>query len=160
MKLPASFFAAALAIAVSLAPAPGAATAPDIHPEILHALNAVPGGQATTATSAEWPELGITFTVDLPTTRAVGSCATGLICAYRNGSLGGARITFSGCSTWSTTGFGAVGSVANARTSGWANARNTAGTVLTHVPYGTWANVPAGVASIACGGNGITGVVD
>ena len=136
--------------------APAHADEPDLHPDIAYALAALPGGIPTGTTSAEWPDLGITYTIETRSARAVGTCATNLICAYRTAGLGGAKVTFSGCSTWSTTAFGGVGSVANARTSGWANARNSSGTVLKHVPYGTWADVPAGVTSIACGGNGIT----
>ncbi len=134
------------------------ATEPPPHPEIASAMAALPGGVLISPNEAEWPKLGIRFEVPSVTTFSVGSCATGTTCAYRNANLGGAKATFYGCSTWSTTAFGSVGSVANARTSGWAEVRNSSGGVITTVGYGTWKNVGAGTTSIACLGDGITGI--
>jgi hypothetical protein len=153
--------AAALTLALCLVgsaalASPADAAESDIHPEIAYALEALPGGTATSSTTAEWPELGIEYDVSPPVARAVGTCATNKICAYRNANMGGATISFSGCNTWSTTAFGAVGSVANARTSGWADARNSSGTNIKRVGYGSWANIVSGTASIACGGDGIS----
>lgn len=125
-------------------------------PAITHALAELPGGQVISPTSAVWPELGITYDIYPSGAKSVGSCATGRICAFREGALGGAKATFTGCSTWSTTPFGPVSSVANARTSGWAVVRNAAGATLRTVTYGTWQDVPAGATSIACAGDGIS----
>ena len=129
-----------------------------LDPEIANALEHLPGGIAIDAYTAEWPELGITFSVPDPNVRSVGTCATGLVCAYRLAGQGGAVTTFKGgCVTWSTTAFGDIGSIANARTSGWVYGRNAAGANITYVGYGTAANTPLQtIKSIACAGDGIT----
>ena len=137
--------------------AAASADEPALDPEIAYALEHLPGGVAIDAYTAEWPELGITFSVPNPFARSVGTCATGLVCAYRLAGQGGAVTTFKGgCGTWSTTAFGDVGSIANARTSGWVYGRNAAGTNITFVGYGTAANTPLQtIKSIACAGDGI-----
>ncbi|WP_374976668.1 hypothetical protein ACEYYH_02230 [Microbacterium trichothecenolyticum] len=130
---------------------------PAVDPEITNALEQLPGGIAVDPYTAQWPDLGITFSVPNPHARSVGGCSTGLVCAYRHAGQTGAVTKFSGgCGAWSTTAFGDVGSIANARTSGWVYGRNASGTNITFVGYCTAANTPTQtIKSIACGGDGI-----
>ncbi len=152
---------ATLILTVALAASGGAAQAassPPLHPDIESALTTLPGGVALSPTTAEWEELGIRYEIAPLSTFSVGTCSTNRICAYRSTNLGGAKLTFSGCSTWNTSAFGTIRSIANARTSGWAEARNSSGTLLAHIVHGNWQNVSAGTTTIACKGNGMSRV--
>lgn len=109
-----------LALAATVVTA-GAAQADEVKVdhEIAYALSVEPGGYATGAHSAYWPELGMTMTSSLAvTTLSVGSCSTGTVCAYSGYSLTGAKLSWSGCSTYSTAALPSVGSIADARSSG------------------------------------------
>ncbi len=107
----------ALAAAVLIAASPTAAhAAPAIDDAIAYALDAIPGGVATSPHSAEWPALGMR--ADTLTGRAVGSCATGNICAYSGAGQTGTRLSWTTCGSKSTAALAQVGSIANARSSG------------------------------------------
>ena len=143
--------AAIAATLLILAAAPGAAQAaelPDVHPDVAYALAAEPGGIATSYNTAEWPELGMKITVPSTTQRtvtalaAVGSCATGYICAYSGASLSGTRLQWSTCGSKSTTALGSVGSIANGRSSGTLQARQGT-TVRASAGASSYANVSA-----------------
>ncbi len=54
----------------------------DVHPQLAAVLQEVPGGEVEGYYEAYWPELEMTMLVVNPLARSVGSCGTGLICAY------------------------------------------------------------------------------
>lgn len=141
-------------LALVLGITPSTAVENEIDPRIAAALAELPGGVATSSDTAEWPDLGITFSVAPIAARAVGSCATGTVCAYSRSGLGGSVTSYSGCSSWPV--IGAIGSVANARTSGWVDARSGAGATLRRIGYNNWADVPTTTKTITCGGSGIS----
>lgn len=132
--------AAGAAIVLTLSLAGPAAASEAVHPDVAFALAAEPGGVATGYGSAEWPDLGMTLTV--PVGRAVGTCATGSICAYSSGALGGTKLSWSTCGSKSTAALSQVGSIANARSSGTLHAR-VGTTVRASAGANAYANVPA-----------------
>lgn len=84
--------------------------------------------------------------------RAVGSCNSGSFCAYTGYSLSGSKLSFTSCTTHSTTVLGAVRSVANARSSGSIKAKNSGGTVLSTISAGSSvAYAPSNITQLACG---------
>lgn len=124
-------------------------TEPDsIHPDIADALRRVPGGVVIDATHAEWPELDMSIDVPTDEERAVGSCATGNVCAFNGTGLSGTRVSWSTCGTYSP-GI-TVRSIANARSAGYAQARSSSGSVLATAIAGSWANVSGTVADVRC----------
>lgn len=124
-------------------------TEPDsIHPDIADALERIPGGVVIDATHAEWPELGMSIDVPTDGERAVGSCATGNVCAFNGTGLSGTRVSWSTCGTYSP-GI-TVRSIANARSAGYAQARSSSGSVLATAIAGSWANVSGTVADVRC----------
>jgi hypothetical protein len=141
-------------LALVLGITPSAAVDNEIDPRVAAALADLPGGVSTSAETAEWPQLGITFSVSGAATRSVSGCATGTICAYSRSGLGGSVTTYSGCSSWPVV--GGIGSIANSRTSGWVDARSSTGINLRRIGYGNWADVPTTTKTIACGGSGIS----
>ncbi|UPL10593.1 peptidase inhibitor family I36 protein [Microbacterium sufflavum] len=146
-KLLVTLAATALLVGGSLAPAHADES---LHPDVVYALEHVPGGVAVDAHTAEWPDLGMQLTVPSPYQRAVGSCATGQYCAYSEPNRGGTRLSFSVCSIVSTAGLSTVRSIANARSSGTVQARNAASTVLASAGAGVTANVVGAVTNLRC----------
>lgn len=133
-----------LALAGALmAAAPMAAVATDeasrVHPDVAYALAVEPGGVAMSYSSAAWPELGMRM--DVPVGRAVGTCATGSICAFSTSGLGGTKLSWTTCGSKSTAALSQVGSIANARSSGTLQARQ-ATTVRASASANSQANVP------------------
>jgi hypothetical protein len=117
------------------------------------AMAAEPGGVQVGPGMVEWGDGAAVLTVTASRAAgAVGSCATGSICVYDRGSLAGAKLAFTTCSTFSTAGLGtAVQSMVNARTSGYARAYNAASTLLSTIAPGVSVNsAPAGVTRIVC----------
>lgn len=105
-----------------LTPAAAHAIEP-VNPDVAYALATVPGGVLMDPNSAQWPSLGMRIDA-LPTAgRAIGSCATGSICAYSSAGLSGTRLSWTTCGSKSTAALTQVGSIANARTSGTMTAR-------------------------------------
>ncbi len=85
-----------LAVA-SLALSPASAASADdsgttLRPDIEYALAHEPGGVLIDADTVEWPELGMTLRVATAIqTSAVGSCATGSVCAASGAGVRAAR---------------------------------------------------------------------
>lgn len=124
-------------------------TAPDdLHPDIAAALRGIPGGVVIDANHAEWPEMGMRMDVPGEGEEAVGSCATGNVCAFNGTGLTGTRVSWSSCGTYSP-GI-TVRSIANARSAGYAQARSSSGSVLATAIASSWANVSGTVADVRC----------
>jgi hypothetical protein len=124
-------------------------TAPDdLHFDIAAALENLPGGVVIDATHAHWPELGMSIDVPTEDDKAVGSCATGNVCAFNGTGLSGTRVSWSSCGTYSPG--MTVRSIANARSAGYAQARSSSGSVLATAIAGSWANVSGSVADVRC----------
>ncbi|MCJ1707689.1 hypothetical protein [Microbacterium sp. VKM Ac-2923] len=122
-------------------------TAPDdLHPDIAAALEELPGGIVIDANHARWPELGMSM--DVPGEEAVGSCATGNVCAFSGTGLSGTRVSWSSCGTYAPG--MTVRSIADARSTGYAQARSSSGSVLATAIAGSWANVSGSVADVRC----------
>ncbi|GAA1230223.1 hypothetical protein JOF42_000368 [Microbacterium phyllosphaerae] len=139
-----------IGLALAASPATASATITPLHPDVQYALDEVPGGVALSATHAVWPALGMTVTAESPFARSVGTCATGTYCAYAGTALTGTKLTFAICTNVSTAGLRSVGSIANGRSSGKVQARDSAGTVLgTAFPNGS-ATVGSGTVGLLC----------
>lgn len=143
---------AALAAAVLLlgSPSPAQAEEPELHPDVQYAMKAVPGGVVVDAYTVVWPKLGMELSVPTRSARAVGNCPTALYCAFAGTGGSGTRLTFALCATVSTAALTGVGSIANARSSGLVQARNSGGTVLATAAAGALVNTPGGVTSLRC----------
>ncbi|MDT0117287.1 peptidase inhibitor family I36 protein [Microbacterium sp. PRF11] len=120
----------------------------DLHPDIAAALAEIPGGEAIDARHARWPELGMTMDAPEEHERAVGSCATGNVCAFSGTGLSGTRVSWSSCGTYAP-GI-TVRSIANARSAGYLQARTSSGSVLATAIAGSWANVSGVTADVRC----------
>ncbi|MEV4669296.1 hypothetical protein [Microbacterium sp. LWO12-1.2] len=123
---------------------------PVIHPDVLYAIDAVPGGTVIDAHTVVWPELGLELSVPSPDSRAVGSCATGSYCAYAGANRSGTKLSWATCTTVSTAALSTVGSIANARSSGTVQARKGASTVLGTAGPGATVNLPGGTTNLRC----------
>ena len=142
-------------VAVST-PAMAAATADevDVHPAIEQALREIPGGEAIDATHAVWPELDMDMVVLSGRARAaaaVASCPTGRICAYTSTALVNLYVSWGTCGVLPIPNASVypVRSFANARSSGYAQARNGT-TVLATAYAGSWSNVVGSPNTIRC----------
>lgn len=122
--------------------------AEDLHPDVAAALERVPGGVVIDARHARWPELGMRIDVPADDDRAVGSCATGNVCAFSGTGLSGTRVSWSSCGTYAP-GI-TVRSIANARSAGYVQARSSSGSVLATAIAGSSANVSGAVADVRC----------
>ncbi|WP_426168574.1 hypothetical protein [Microbacterium sp. DWRC1-3] len=127
----------------------------NVHPEIAEALSQIPGGVVIDATHAYWAEwdmdLRVLGSAGLAA-RSVGSCATGKICAYTSGSLVNMYVSWGACSTSlpvPNSSQYAMRSLANARSTGYAQARNGT-TVLATANAGGWTNVSGTPNLIRC----------
>lgn len=120
----------------------------DLHPDVAGALERVPGGVVIDARHAHWPELGMRIDVPADDDRAVGSCATGNVCAFSGTGLSGTRVSWSSCGTYAP-GI-TVRSIANARSAGYVQARSSSGSVLATAIAGSSANVSGAVADVRC----------
>lgn len=155
MKRTTALAAAVLGLIMTLGAAPAMAAVQDdreVDPLVAAMLEEVPGGVLLDANHAVWPKLDMELSVPSAsgiTARSVGTCATGKICAYNASSLGGGVLTFSTCSVHAIAASFTVKSVANARTSGYVQARNGT-TVVQTVNAGTWGNVSGTVTNLRC----------
>lgn len=123
-----------------------------VDPEIIAMLEEVPGGVIIDSTHAVWPALGMELSIRSVSTRSVrsvGSCATDRLCAYSAGALGGNKLTFSLCSVNTIPSTFIAKLVANARGTGYVQARYGSATVAT-VNAGSWANLGAAVNNLRC----------
>jgi hypothetical protein len=118
-------------------------------PEVAYALEHEPGGFLLNAHEAYWPEHQMTMTSSYALEQAVGTCATGNICAYSAINLGGAQLSWSSCMSHSTAALPSVQSIANARSTGTLHARN-GGTVVASASAGQQANVWSTVTDVQC----------
>ena len=143
----------ALLMALTAVPAQAAQTATRqaVQQQINAALTATPGGEQTSANTVEWNDGDIILTVASNlSTQAVGSCATGYVCAYSSTNLLGTKLSFGSCATYSTSTI-TVRSVANARSSGTVRGKNNAGTTLVTVTAGNHDNsTPTGITQVTC----------
>ncbi len=76
----------------------------------------------------------------------------GYHCAYSGYALSGSKLSIGYCGTTEPTGaLSAVRSVANAHGSGYVQAKNSGGGVLTTIDYGdSIAYAPAGITQLTC----------
>ncbi len=140
--------AALMLTAFSTPAAHAAEPTPDA--EVSYALKHEPGGYATSDHTAYWPKLGMEMTSSQAITAfAVGSCATGSVCAYSGTSLSGSKLSWTTCGTFSTSALASVGSIANARSSGTLRARNGT-TVVATAAAGGQANVWSTTTNVQC----------
>lgn len=113
-----------------------------------------PGGVQIAPNEVSWENGAVVLTLaptDGIAPLAVGSCASGSYCAYNGSGLSGSKLTFSTCGTYSTTALGTVRSIANARTSGYVDAKNSSGSVLATISSGSSISyAPAGIAQLTC----------
>jgi len=125
----------------------------DVDPQVARMLEEVPGGVLVDAKHAVWPELHMELIVPSSASSlaraAVGSCATGLICLYDGYSLSGTKLTFGTCGISTVPSSFATRSLANARSSGYTQARNGT-TVLATASAGGWTNVYGTTTNIRC----------
>ncbi|MGB3373774.1 MAG: hypothetical protein WBA87_01365 [Microbacterium sp.] len=141
--------AAVMAILAS-APAASAAEATVPHADIAAMMDAVPGGVLIDADHAVWPSTGLEMTSSAAVTPfSVGSCATGSVCAFSSANLGGSKLSWSTCSTFTISSSFTVRSIADARSSGYLQARNGT-TVLATANAGASANVYGTVTNVRC----------
>jgi hypothetical protein len=125
-----------------------------VDPQIVQLLKEVPGGVLIDGSHAVWPELDMEYTsADAggadATARAVGSCATGRICAYNAYNLGGGMLSWTNCGNIAIPGSFSARAVANARTSGYLRVRSGT-TVVTTVSANSWGNVYSTSNNIIC----------
>lgn len=138
--------------------APAAASAATHHdpvdPQIVQMLEEIPGGVLIDARHAVWPALDMEVVVPAPggsaASRAVGACATGRICAYSGGSMSGTTVSWGTCGTLSVPSGFVPRSLANARTSGYAQARTSSGGVLATANAGAWVGVGGTATTVRC----------
>lgn len=152
--------ATALLIATSIVGMGSAANAAGTDPptstmqeRIDEVLAEQPGSTQTSWNEVTWDDGDVTLTLaaDGISTFAVGSCATGKFCAYSGTFLSGSRLTFSSCGTHSTASLGTVRSIANARSSGSVQGKNSANTTLVTVGAGSSnGSTPIGVTKVSC----------
>lgn len=145
---------ALIVVALGVPAAPATATAvEDVDPQVAYALQVEPGGIAVDYWHAVWPDLDMTLTVQqeqLFVAAAVGSCASGRVCAFNGYGATGSFLSWSTCGSHPTSALsGSVRSIANARSSGTLQARNGTTVVATAGP-GSSTNVYSTVTNIYC----------
>lgn len=143
-----------LAAALTIPPAQSAtASESDVQARIDQVIADYPGGVQTAPNEVSWGDGQVILTVvdsDAPSTRAVGSCATGAHCVYSGTSLTGSKLTFSTCTTQSVAPLGGpVKSIANARSSVSVRAYNDLG-ALGSVAANSWINTSWAMTKIGC----------
>lgn len=144
----------AIVLAASVPVAASASTPDEVDPQIAQMLDDIPGGVLVDAHHAVWPALDMEVTAPQAVrgfgARAVGGCATGRICVYSGSSLTGLAVSWGTCGTLGVPAGFVVRSLADARASGYAQARNSAGSVLATASAGGWANVGGAATTIRC----------
>lgn len=128
-------------------------------PTVLEMLEAVPGGVLLSETHAIWPETGMELVVPSSTTglsaarsvaaQSVGLCPAGRVCAFDQTATAGARLSWSTCGTAFPVGSFTVRSIADARSSGYVQAKYGS-TVRATAYAGDWTNVYGTVSRINC----------
>ncbi len=122
-------------------------------------LEAVPGGVVIDEYHAVWPDLEMEMTVAPAESEAyaarsaalaaVGACATGKVCAVSLSATNGSKLSWGTCNTSFPVGTFTVRSIADARSSGYVQAKY--GTTVRATAYaGGWSNVYGTVSRISC----------
>lgn len=141
---------AAVLVTLVSASAASAAETTVPHADIAAMMDAVPGGLLIDADHAVWPGTGLEMTSSAAVTLySVGSCATGSVCAFSSANLGGSKLSWSTCSTFTISSSFTVRSIADARSTGYLQARNGT-TVLATANAGASANVFGTVTNMRC----------
>lgn len=145
--------AAALALSVVLGlPQAASASTSEVVPEprIAAVMAEVPGGIVLDENHAVWPELGMEMEtpVEGESLFAVGGCSTGYVCVFDAANASGAKISWSTCGNPTVSSF-TVRSIANARSTGYAQARYGT-TVRATANAGTYANLFSTVNNVRC----------
>jgi len=118
-----------------------------LHPDVAYALIMVPGGTATSAEHAVWPD---GMEIQSPSAmKAVANCPTSRVCAFSNTATSGSMLSWSTCGVHSTAALLQVKSIANARAGGVLQARNGT-SVIGSALAGTWTNVTGTVTDVRC----------
>ncbi|MFB7250901.1 hypothetical protein [Microbacterium sp. NPDC056234] len=129
-------------------------------PQIAAMLEAIPGGVALDAYNAVWPELDMEMRVaatqadsfaarSSAAIASVGACATGKVCAFSLSGTNGSKLSWGTCNTSFPVGTFTVRSIADARSSGYVQAKY--GTTVRATAYaGSWTNVYGSVSRISC----------
>lgn len=150
-------FAALVGLVLVLTGVPIAASAAadpeEVDPLAARLLEEVPGGELVAPGHIVWSDLDMEFVAaagaSKASARSVGSCATGRICAYTAYNLSGSMLSWGSCTTTTIPSTFVTRSVANARTSGYAQVRNGS-TVLATVYANGSANIYASANNIRC----------
>ncbi|MFK3833646.1 MULTISPECIES: hypothetical protein [unclassified Microbacterium] len=159
MRPPRAVFSALIVAGLLVVATPAAASAAtggdEVDPQIAQMLDEIPGGVLIDAHRAVWPALDMEVTVPsgpggLFARAAVGNCASGRICAFSAGSLSGTSVSWGTCGTLTVPSGFVPRSLANARSSGYAQARNSAGGVLATANAGGWVNVGGTAKTVRC----------
>lgn len=117
--------------------------------DIAAVMEAIPGGALIDAHHASWPDLGLEMTSsEALAPFAVGTCGTGSVCAFSGANLSGSKLSWTTCGTFATTAF-TVRSIADARSTGYLQARNGT-TVVATANAGKSANVFGTVTNVRC----------
>lgn len=129
-----------------------AATAADVQvprDDVAAVMDAVPGGVLIDADHAIWPRTGMELTsAEAAGVFAVGSCQTGRVCAFSGANRSGSKLSWSTCGTFTISAF-TVRSIADARSTGYLQARNGT-TVVATANAGASANVFGTVTNVRC----------
>lgn len=142
---------AALVFAAGFWTPQGASAAEDVTPDqrIAAVMAEVPGGVLVDENHAVWAELGMEMeTPEDAAPFAVGGCSTGYVCVFDSYNAQGAKISWSTCSNPTVSSF-TVRSIANARSTGYAQARYSTAVRAT-ANAGAYANVYASVNNVRC----------
>lgn len=120
-----------------------------LDPQIAAVMDEVPGGIIIDDRHAVWPDIGMEMLVPSPIAAfSVGACATGKVCAFSGYNTSGAQLNWSTCSTFSISAF-TVRSIADARSTGYLQARNGT-TVVATAKAGALANVYGTTTNVRC----------
>jgi len=141
-----------VAVVAMLVSAPAASAEEEAVPraDIAAMMDAVPGGILIDADHAVWPSTGLEMTSSAAVTPySVGSCATGSVCAFSSANLGGSKLSWSTCNTFTISSSFTVRSIADARSTGYLQARNGT-TILATANAGASANVFGTVTNVRC----------
>ncbi|WP_146008133.1 hypothetical protein [Microbacterium aurantiacum] len=140
-------------MAAAPAVAEGPPDGPDADPRIVEMMDAVPGGVLVDANHAVWPALDMEMTVPGAhagtTFTSVGACPGGRICVFSGRSLTGPSLSWGSCGDHSIPSNFTALSLANARSSGYAQARN-GGSVFATAYAGRWANILGAATYVRC----------
>ncbi len=141
----------AMAVAPAVAEEPP--DGPDADPRIVEMMDEVPGGMLLDANHAVWPALDMEMTVPGAhagsTFRSVGACRDGRVCVFSGYSLSGALLSWGSCGDHSIPSNFTALSLANARSSGYTQARN-GGSVSATAYAGGWANIVGAATYVRC----------